>query len=132
MVELIRVTGCKDPHRWYAKLIGQTFTRLADPPSRGGLEWKVRAHDGYSNFILHEDGEIVESLPLVGDLQIDAPGRIPDVREIRLASKSFLALVSKTLNEKYDDIEYHYPDIVKSLVKLENNLDEIIWEFDNL
>jgi hypothetical protein len=134
MVELIRVTGCKDPMRWYAKLIGQTFPRLVDQSQHKSEEWKVRASDGYSNFILHSDGEIVESLPLVGDLQIDPPpllATIPDLREVRLAAKSFKALVSRTLDEKFDGMLDHYPDILESLVALEIDLDEILMEFDN-
>ena len=134
MVELIKVSGCKDPSRWYAKFIGQSFMRLADHSHREGVEWKVRTNDGHSNFILHDDGEVVESLPLVGDLQIDPATKLaprPDMRKLRYEATSFKSFVSMMLDKKYDSLSDHYPDVLESLVVLEEDLKDILWQIDN-
>ena len=49
------ITGCRDPMRWYASLIGETVPYLGDM----GDEWKSREPAGYVNFVQYYDAEVI-------------------------------------------------------------------------
>jgi hypothetical protein len=101
MVELVKVTGCKDPHRWYADYVGMTFVRLKDFMSPAGTsEWKVRTLDGTSNFIQTCDGHIVESLPLVTGPENKT--KDPDMEKIYHECKVFSQVLKNYLNSNYN------------------------------
>ena len=57
MTTKIKITGCRDPRRWYAGLIGQTVPYLNEA-SNG--EWKSRQPGGPVNFVQYYDGELIE------------------------------------------------------------------------
>ena len=60
-MKTILITGCKDPHRWYANHIGESFPHLPDPDEERCREWKTREPAGYTNFIQFTDGEIKDT-----------------------------------------------------------------------
>ncbi len=53
----VQVTSCSDPMKWYAKAIGHIFpVESSTEDSRHGFrEYRVRATDGYINFISKDD-----------------------------------------------------------------------------
>lgn len=50
------IKKCNDSQKWYAKMIGWTVPYLGDT----GTEYKSRDCDGYTNFVNHNDAEIIE------------------------------------------------------------------------
>ena len=52
----IRIDKCNDTRKWYADQIGKEFPLI----SHYGEEYKVRAADGYLNFVLEEDATLIE------------------------------------------------------------------------
>lgn len=50
------ITGCRDPLRWYAGLVGQRVPYLGDV----GNEYKSREPEGFVNFVHYKDAEIVD------------------------------------------------------------------------
>ena len=127
MVELIKVTACKDPQRWYSDYVGMTFVRLKDflsPP--GTSEWMVRTVDGHSNFIQCCDGEVVESLPLVETL----PSQ--NLNELSFHAKQFAAILTRTINTNYESLEEYRADLLKELINLEDDIDVLLDTLDKV
>jgi hypothetical protein len=54
-VNRVRVTKCDDPKRWYYDHVGAEFDVLGDYD----IEYKTRQKDGFINFILKQDCEVV-------------------------------------------------------------------------
>ncbi len=55
-MKAILVTGCSDPHMWYAGLVGQTVEYVREYPQ----EYLSREPAGYTNIILKSDSELLE------------------------------------------------------------------------
>ena len=53
----IRIEKCNDARKWYADQIGKEFKVLSH---YYGEEYKVRATDGYLNFVSEEDATLIE------------------------------------------------------------------------
>ena len=51
----VLITSCPDKLRWYSSYVGHTWDVISDE----GIEYKVRAADGYINFILKKDCEVL-------------------------------------------------------------------------
>lgn len=51
----VRITKCSN-RRWYSDLVGQTYVVFEDSE----VEYICRASDGFLNFILKEDCEVVD------------------------------------------------------------------------
>ena len=58
--KMVRITGCKDSHRWYSNMIGQTVPYLGTTDTG---EYKTREPSGMVNFVLVGDAELVEVSP---------------------------------------------------------------------
>jgi hypothetical protein len=54
-MEKLLIKQCKDGHRWYADLVGQTVPYLGTV----GTEYKSKEPAGYINFVQFEDAEVV-------------------------------------------------------------------------
>lgn len=54
----IKINQCPDRLRWYRDLVGQTVNYI--PRYDTDVEFGTRDQDGYINFVLKKDGEIVD------------------------------------------------------------------------
>lgn len=65
MQKWIQIKQCSDNTRWYAKYIGYSFSLRYEYEN----EYEVRQPEGYINFILKKDAELVmaEDLPITQD-----------------------------------------------------------------
>jgi len=68
-MKMLRITGCNDPQRWYADMVGH-IVPLGRDTSPG--EYQSKEPGGYINFVQHCDAEIVEVTNL---RTIDVSGR---------------------------------------------------------
>lgn len=51
------ITQCTDPMRWYSGLLGQCVPFGGDA---GNNEYRSREPAGFTNFVQHEDAEVIQ------------------------------------------------------------------------
>lgn len=51
----IRIIKCSDSLRWYARYVGYSFTVVRKYRD----EYLVQDPEGYSNYVLHQDAEVI-------------------------------------------------------------------------
>lgn len=73
MKKTLLITQCKDPHRWYADMIGKEVPYLGDT----GTEYKSKEPAGYTNFVQYEDSAILESPLTINDVAAEIMDLIP-------------------------------------------------------
>lgn len=86
------IVRCSDPMRWYAPLVGQTVPLLG----QAGAEYRSREPDGYVNFVLARDAQVVEQRgevdaslfeAMADDLAAEAERVERQARRLRIAER---------------------------------------------